>query len=252
MVDTGAQVSVLPATVWDRQGHKGSDLKAANQTPIYTYGRRNLMLKFGDKRFEKEFIIADVPNRILEMDFFEENQLSIDAKNKEIFTRADNATICQVAVSEEPRGERDLFEFLDKFPKILTPNFDDTSNKHRVQHYIKTTGNPVFARPRRLDQEKLEAAKKEFAELERLGIIRRSDSPWSSPLHVVPKANGKLRPCGDYRRLNEMTEDDKYPLPHIHDFNAKLIGAKVFSKVDLIRGYHQIPVAAEDIQKTAI
>ena len=252
LVDTGAQVSVLPATVWDRRGHKGSDLKAANQTPIYTYGRWNLMLKFGDKRFEKEFIIADVPNRILGMDFFEENQLSIDAKNKEIFTRVDNATICQVAVSDEPRGERDLFDLLDKFPKILTPNFDDTSNKHRVQHYIKTTGNPVFARPRRLDQEKLEAAKKEFAELERLGIIRRSDSPWSSPLHVVPKANGKLRPCGDYRRLNEMTEDDKYPLPHIHDFNAKLIGAKVFSKVDLIRGYHQIPVAAEDIQKTAI
>ena len=47
----------------------------------------------------------------------------------------------------------------------------------------------MFAKPRRLDQAKLEAAKAEFAELERLGIIRRSDSPWSSPLHVVPKAN---------------------------------------------------------------
>ena len=49
-----------------------------------------------------------------------------------------------------------------------------------------------------------------------------------------------------------MTVDDKYPLPHIHDFNAKLKGAKVFSKVDLIRGYHQIPVAAADVPKTAI
>ena len=49
-----------------------------------------------------------------------------------------------------------------------------------------------------------------------------------------------------------MTVDDKYPLPHIHDFNSRLQGAKVFSKVDLVRGYHQIPVAADDIQKTAI
>ena len=49
-----------------------------------------------------------------------------------------------------------------------------------------------------------------------------------------------------------MTVDDKYPLPHIHDFNSGLQGAKVFSKVDLIRGYHQIPVAAADVQKTAI
>ena len=82
LVDTGAEVSVLPATSWDRQGHKGNSLKAANQSPIHTYGRRNVMLKFGDRRFEKEFIIADAPNRMLGMDFFEENALSIDAEKK--------------------------------------------------------------------------------------------------------------------------------------------------------------------------
>ena len=213
-------------------------------------------------------VIADVPHRMLGIDFTDANGISIDSLNRELFYRESNVTICAVAASDgmvaasggriaasdkpEKRGEPDLFELLESFPSILNPDFKNPENKHHIEHYIKTDGHPVFSRPRRLDQSKLEAAKAEFAELESLGIIRRSESPWASPLHVVPKANGKLRPCGDYRRLNEMTKDDKYPLPHIHDFNARLLGAKVFSKVDLIRGYHQIPVAAEDIEKTAI
>ena len=85
-----------------------------------------------------------------------------------------------------------------------------------------------------------------------LGIIRRSSSPWASPLHVVPKADGSLRPCGDYRRLNQATEDDRYPLLHIHSFNSQLKGATIFSKIDLAKGYHQIPMADEDVCKTAI
>ena len=57
---------------------------------------------------------------------------------------------------------------------------------------------------------------------------------------------------GDYRRLNDATIPDRYPVPHIQDFSARLADTTVFSKIDLIRGYHQIPVALEDIPKTAI
>ena len=88
--------------------------------------------------------------------------------------------------------------------------------------------------------------------MEKLGIIRLSKSPWASPLHVAPKPSGGWRPCGDYRRLNKATVDDRYPLPHIQDFNSNLSGARIFSKVDLMRGYHQIPMARESIPKTAV
>jgi hypothetical protein len=69
---------------------------------------------------------------------------------------------------------------------------------------------------------------------------------------MVPKKDGSWRPCGDYRHLNLVTTQDKYPLPNMQDLSNGLHGCTVFSKIDLVKGYHQIPVATEDILKTAI
>jgi len=68
----------------------------------------------------------------------------------------------------------------------------------------------------------------------------------------MPKSAGGWHPCVDYRCLNDATSSDRYPIPHIQNFSANLEGAHIFSKVDLIRSYHQIPVAEEDVSKTAI
>ena len=157
-----------------------------------------------------------------------------------------------------------FYKILDEFPEIQTPSFTPVEAKHGVRHHIPTNGRPIQSRARKLDPEKLRVAKEEISKLCKLGVCRRAKSEWSSPLMVARKPCvhpctctastpcGGWRVCGDYRRLNAMTPDDKYPVRAIHDFNADLHGKKIFSKIDLMKGYHQIPVANSDIGKTAI
>ena len=104
---------------------------------------------------------------------------------------------------------------------------------------------------RPLNPEKLEIAKKEFEKLVKLGICYRGKSEWASPLMVAPKPVGGWGVCGDYRRLNAATSDDKYPVKNLVDFNANLRSCTIFSKIDLLKGYHQIPVTP-DVGKTAV
>lgn len=105
---------------------------------------------------------------------------------------------------------------------------------------------------RQLNPEKLEAAIKEFNYLEEIGVVRRSSSPWASPLVMVKKSNGEWPPCGDYKALNSQTEKDRYSLPFISDVASLLDGKTTFSKVDLLRAYHQVPMNPPDIPKTAV
>ena len=88
--------------------------------------------------------------------------------------------------------------------------------------------------------------------MEKARIIRRSSSSWSSPLHMVKKKDGGWRPCKDYKRLNNVTIPDRYPLPHIADFTSRIPGSTVFSRLDLQKGYFQIPMASKDVPKAAI
>jgi hypothetical protein len=107
----------------------------------------------------------------------------------------------------------------------------------------------VFTRPWRLDLEKHRIAKEEFLALEKAGIIRRSNSPWASPLHLVHKKDGSWFPCGDYRRLNAVTIPDRYPLPNMLSLNDRMAGCTVFWKIDLVKAYHQIQSPKRTFQK---
>lgn len=184
--------------------------------------------------------------------------MAIDFKNRCLLSLDGHSIPCHVSANDDSttavmglHRDNSFDALLAEFPALLVQQFPKV-NKHGVEHHVVTEGPPVYAKARRLDPAKLLAAEEKFKEMEAAGIVRRSNSPWASPLHMVPKADGSWRPCGDFRRLNKITVADRYPLPHIQTFADRLVGAKWFSKVDLYRGYHNIPMAASSIPKTAI
>ena len=273
LVDGGALVSIVPPTrAQRRHGPNGTELCAANGTKIKCFGTTDKTLRIGNKSFPFTFTIADVRQRILGADFLAQFYLApnhrdgslieLDSLNVLPATFARGVTSNPVTFVNEVNDP--FYRTLDSFPEILTPSFKPVEVQHGVRHHIPTNGRPVQSRARKLDPEKLRVAKAEIDKLCKLGVCRRAKSEWASPLMVARKPCvrpctctsttpcGGWRVCGDYRRLNSMTPDDKYPVRAIHDFNAELHGKKVFSKIDLMKGYHQIPVANEDVCKTGI
>ncbi|GFV51502.1 transposon Ty3-I Gag-Pol polyprotein [Trichonephila clavipes] len=122
------------------------------------------------------------------------------------------------------------FNLLKLYPDLTKPNLVNRVVKHEVKHHILTTGQPVYSKARQLAPDKLKLAKQEFQFMLDNDIIRPSKSQWASPLHLVNKKDGTLRPCGDYRRLNAQTIPDRYPIPRIEDFNHILKDKKYFPR----------------------
>ena len=83
------------------------------------------------------------------------------------------------------------------------------------------------------------------------GLITESSSPFGAPVLFVPKPNGTLRMCIDYRGLNKLTRKNSYPMPRVDDLLDQLRGARLFSAIDLMQGYYQIGIKPEDCEKTA-
>lgn len=126
---------------------------------------------------------------------------------------------------------------------------------HRI--HLKTE-TPVYVKNRRYPQALRDIIQGQLSELLKQGIIRHSNSPFNSPLWVVEKKQAnqndpikQYRVVVDYRKLNEATKDERYPLPRVEDILDRLSGATIFSTLDLKSGYHQVRMAEEDIGKTA-
>lgn len=168
------------------------------------------------------------------------------------------AFLLWVSDSDQPVSSSLPNEILEQYGDVVVdelPKLEGgtTSSTPTIQHYVtlKPDAAPVAKRAYRLspaDQAELEKQLKELIADEK---IVPSDSPFASPILFVKKKDGSKRLCVDYRALNEITVKSRFPLPLIEDVLDNLRGATVFSKLDLISGYHQVSINPPDRHKTA-
>jgi hypothetical protein len=162
----------------------------------------------------------------------------------------DSTRSCAFAMIELPLKKiLVVCEYADVFPDELPGMPPDRDIEFAIE--LQPGIAPISKRPYRMPPAELAELKKQLQELLDKGFIRPSTSPWGCPALFVKKKDESLRLCIDYRPLNAVTIKNKYPLPRIDVLFDQLVGAKVFSKIDLRSGYHQIKIRASDIPKTA-
>ena len=154
-------------------------------------------------------------------------------------------------IPQEFHGE--IKQLLNEYEDIFAKNSGDIGRTNLIVHDIYTGQSaPVHQRARRISPEEHEAMKKTVENLHSVGIIEPSRSEWASNVRMVRKKDGTWRMCVDYRDLNDKTKiRDPYPLPRIDAMLDNLAGAKMFSSLDLIWGYHQVPLTEEAKLRTA-
>ena len=258
VIDSGAEVSVYP-TPSPKPPPQQLYLKAANNTRILTYGTKRVSLFIDNKRCTWDFVLADVSRPLIGADFLRAFGLLVDVRNRRLICLSDSSCsnlntlkgVSPLGLNSIAHASDSWGKILADFPSITEPKFSSTP-AHNTFHHIVTAGPPPVAKARRLSPTNLEIARKAFLDMLSLNIVRRSNSPYRSALVLVKKPDGSMRICGDYTALNWITKPDSYPLPHLHDFTTNLHQCTIFSKVDLVKGYHQVPMAPEDVQKTAV
>jgi hypothetical protein len=152
------------------------------------------------------------------------------------------------AIVQEIQDIPVVCEFPDVFPEDL-PGFPPERDVEFV--IVKPDMAPISRRSYQMPPNELAELKTQLQDLLEKGFIRPSSSPWGCPAIFVKKKDQTLRMCMEYRPLNEVTIKNKYPLPRIDILFDQLTRARVFSKIDLRSGYHQIRIRPEDIPKTA-
>ena len=227
--------------------------------------------------FTWTFVKADVLFATLGLDFLSHFGLLVDARRGRLMLPDENpvklsyvfgdSRSCEavagtppeidcpslsVCIDSEVTPVHDPKELFDRYSDVFDLENFKKPARRTDRYFINTRGPPTRQRVRRLSPEKLEILRVELQKLQDLNVIEPANSPYGSPVHLVPKKDGSYSVTGDFRLLNKQTVPDSYALPLLTDFVNFMSGSKHFSSLDLYKSYHQIEIAEQDIPKTAM
>jgi hypothetical protein len=189
-------------------------------------------------------VVLDISQRMVEI-----NSPVVGATTLYLPYKDDVNPHSYVAITSQLEEIPVVREFADVFPDELPGMPPDRDVEFVIE--LQPVTAPISKRPYRMPPKELAELKTQLQELLDKGYIRPSSSPWGCPALFVKNKDGSLRLCVDYRPLNAVTIKNKYPLHRIDVLFDQLAGARVFSKIDLRSGYHQIKIRPCDIPKTA-
>lgn len=231
---------------------------------------RNHKIKwYKRKLYNKEYdllIGMDLLKNITKNISFENKEITlVNGKKLKLFSEEKNSFEClELSQSKEVdlshlnhEEKKEISRVLREYKNLIYHEGDQLTNTNSITHKIQlTTDQQIHSKLYRLPPQHEKEVEKQVIEMEKQGIIRKSNSRYASPIVVVAKkmdSSGvqKFRVCVDYRKLNEFTIDDKFPLPNIDGILDKLGRAQYFTTLDLAKGYHQIKMHPSDIHKTA-
>jgi len=159
-----------------------------------------------------------------------------------------------VKIVDYPEQRHALIKLLKEYRDVIALPGETLGATDKTEHLIKLKPGtqPVYVPAYRLPHSQRKIVGEQINEMLEQGVIQHSNSPWNSPLFLVPKKDGQFRPVIDFRKVNQVTEDDRYPLPVLSDLLMSLgQGNKIFSSLDLLSGYWQVPMAPMSREVTA-
>ena len=159
-----------------------------------------------------------------------------------------------VKVVDHPELKPPLLDLLSRHRDVIALPGEPLGSTECAEHYIKLKpgSSPVYVPAYRLPHSQRAVVDQQIREMLDQKVIQPSKSPWNSALFLVPKKDGSFRPVIDFRRVNLVTEDDRYPLPVLKDLLMSLgQGNTLFSSLDLLSGYWQVPMAPASRAVTA-
>jgi hypothetical protein len=243
----GITISTLGGRVATYQINRQVPIKFGSlviKTTLLILGLDSVYIILGTDWLSRHQEIIDIATRAIEIHSPTCGEITLYLPNQG-YTRSCAFALIESNVERIPV----VCEYSDVFPDELTGMPPDRDIEFAIKLQPGTT--PISKRPYRMPPAELAELKKQLQELLDKGFIHPSTSPWGCLALFVKKKDESLRLCVDYRPLNAVTIKNKYLLPRIDVLFDQLVGATVFSKVDLRSGYHQIKIRASDIPKTA-
>ena len=242
LVDTGSEISVLNRNLYHKY-FRGRQLESLQGATINNFdGSRinfdgwlsSIPVKFRDRSANIDFLVADVPTSVVGIDGITALRLTLAGSSASDTTSGSATSQAQ----RQSTGTEDLQNLLRNEMVELKKKVDAPA----------TVIQPLRRLPVALEK----PVEKEIEKLLAAGTIEAiENSPYVSPIVVVPKKNDTIRLCVDYRLVNDVLITDQYPVPVIDDVILKIRGAKWFSRIDLASAYHQVTLHPDSRDLTA-